>query len=412
MALTLPISLMSVPAIAQEPTPTPTTPSSAPAAPTGKALAQAKKDNRRVEIKSMRSERATFYANPDGKTVRMEMHTQPIRVKNADGKGFTPIDTTLVEVDGGMDTWINHVDYQESWNTFNQDQIVVGKSYASNIAKRWRGYLQFPNIPAEFAGSTVQNADMHLWNYQSNECGISVGSGITARRITSFWDDLELTWNTQPTVSNTGADTEFGAYSEDCTGSMNYAWDLTHSLNGIVQEWVNGATNYGIRLTVGNESELRNWRRYRSEDAGGCRTTPLEECKGQTHPPILTVDFELPEPPVVDGFTFMSPDPITSLPTYEEARARSIYEPTGSERTTIDNTFAGQIAGQREGEAFEVAADELDLDPEGSDGDNGTGEDTGAPQVVSVEPVNGAVDVPLDAKLKAVCVKSKGTSMR
>ncbi|MEU1878062.1 DNRLRE domain-containing protein [Streptosporangium sp. NPDC020072] len=450
-------------------------------------MAQAKKDKRRVEIESLRSESATYYANPDGRTLRMELHTQPIRVRNADGKGFTPVDTTLVEVDGairpktakadlvlsagrdktllksrtadatakitapsvlpkprlkgdtatypdaygkgrdlvvtanptgfrqqitiaerptgpvsfrvpvdlpqgmsfttnaagrptvvgkdgktvtevrptllrdakavdtaapletgkvgkaavtlaedgttlvftpdaafladpvttypvtmtaaasdwweghtgqwslgGMDTWINDVDYQDSWDTFTQDQIVVGKSYASSVAKRWRGYLKFPDIPAEFAGSTVQNADLILWNYQSNDCGISIGSGITARQITSAWDETTLRWNSQPSVTGAGADTEYGAYSTDCSGSMNYAWDLTHSINGIAQAWIDGATNYGIQLTAGNESELRNWRRYRSEDAGGCTTPPLEACKGQLHPPILTVDVELP----------------------------------------------------------------------------------------------------------------------
>ncbi|MFG3439964.1 hypothetical protein ACGF0J_22175 [Nonomuraea sp. NPDC047897] len=108
-ALTLPFSLMSAPAVAQEPTPTPTptpapaTPAASPlGTPTGKALEQAKKHNRRVEIESMRSESATFYANPDGKTVRMEMHSRPIRVKNSGDTGFTPIDTTLVEVDGAI----------------------------------------------------------------------------------------------------------------------------------------------------------------------------------------------------------------------------------------------------------------------------------------------------------------------
>ncbi|GAA2891103.1 hypothetical protein GCM10010517_55340 [Streptosporangium fragile] len=329
-----------------------------PPTPIGEALAQAKKDNRRVEIESLRSESATYYASPDGKTVRMELHTQPIRVKNADGKGFTPIDITLIEADGtikpkatrgnlvlsagrdktllksqaadatakistpsvlpeptlkgnaatypdaygkgrdlvvtanptgfrqqititerptspvsfrvpvdlpeglsfkknaagrptimgkngktltevrptlvqdakaadagapleagkvgkaavtlaedgktlvftpdaafladpattypvtmtaavsdwyeghtgdwddgGMDTFINDVDYQDSWDGFTLDRILVGKSYADNIAKRWRGYLQFPDIPAEFAGSKVENADLHLWNY-------------------------------------------------------------------------------------------------------------------------------------------------------------------------------------------------------------------------------------------------------
>ncbi|MGW5156012.1 hypothetical protein ACWEPN_11090 [Nonomuraea wenchangensis] len=91
----MPLSLMSAPAIAQSPTPPPTTtptpetPPSTPATPTSKALAQAKKDNRRIEIESLRSERTTYYANPDGKTLRMELNLEPVRVKNADGDGFT-----------------------------------------------------------------------------------------------------------------------------------------------------------------------------------------------------------------------------------------------------------------------------------------------------------------------------------
>ncbi|MBE1591912.1 DNRLRE domain-containing protein [Nonomuraea angiospora] len=583
---------MSAPAIAQGPTPSPTTTPSAPATPTAKALAQAKKDKRRVEIESMRSESATFYANPDGKTVRMELSTQPIRVKNADGKNFTPIDTTLVEVDGtikpkaaqgdlvlsagrdkallksraadatakigtpstlpeprlkgntatyldaygkgrdlvvtasatgfrqqitiaerptgpisfrvpvdlpqslsfktnaadrpiivrkdgktvtevrptllqdakaadagapldagksgkaavklaedgktlvftpdaafladpattypvtvnavasdwyeghtgevykgGMDTWINDYDYQDSWDTFHQTQIVVGKSYASSIAKRWRGYLKFPDIPAEFAGRKVENADLHLWNYQSNECGTSVGSGITARRITSYWEEMTLLWGSQPSVTSVGADTEYGAYSEDCTGSMNYAWNLTHTLNGIVQEWVNGATNYGIQLTAGNESELRNWRRYTSEDAGGCMTTPLEDCKFQLHPPILTVDFEERPEPVQEEILMLSPTPLTGAPAlYEDAVDHSIYQPTQPESVQITDALAQAVATQRDGDGYLVDTGKLDLD----DGGDGSGEeDVTAPSVITVEPSHGAVDVPLDTAVKA-----------
>ncbi|PRX64253.1 deoxyribonuclease NucA/NucB [Nonomuraea fuscirosea] len=588
----LPLSLMSAPAIAHSITSPPTTRTTSPSAPitpTSKALEQAKKDNRRVEIESMRSESATFYANPDGKTVRMELSTQPTRVKNANGKGFTPVDTTLVEADGvikpkaahgglvlsagqnktllksqaanatakittpsvlpeprlegntatypdaygegrdllvtanvsgfqqqitiaerptgpvsfrvpvdlpeglsfktnaagrpeivgkdgktltevrptllqdakaadtgapldagrvgkaavtladdgktlvftpdaafladpataypvtvtaavsdwyeghtgkagGMDTWINDYDYQDSWDTFYQTQIVVGKSYASSIAKRWRGYLKFPDIPAEFAGSKVENADLQLWNYQSNECGVSVGSGITARQITSYWEDTRLLWNSQPSVISTGADTEFGAYSEDCTGSMNYAWDLTHTLNDIVQAWVDGATNYGIQLTAGNESELRNWRRYTSEDAGGCMTPPLEDCKGQLHPPILTVDFEMEGP--VEEVVMLTGTQLTNLPEYEDAIAMSMYQPlTSNEDITISNEVASRIAAQRDGQGYQVDASKLDFDESGIGG-TGDGEDTGAPRVIAVEPEDGAVDVPLDPLVK------------
>ncbi|WP_271217371.1 DNRLRE domain-containing protein [Streptosporangium carneum] len=611
-ALTLPLSLLSVPALAQEPTPpsTPTPPLSptasplnAPATPTGKALAQAKKDKRRVEIESLRSESATYYANPDGKTLRMELHTQPIRIKNADGKGFMPIDTTLVEVNGAikpkatkgdlvlsagrdktllknraadatakittpselpkprlkgstatypdaygkgrdlvvtanptgfrqqitiaerptgpvtfrvpvdlpqgtsfkkdaagrpaiagkdgkiltevrptllqdakaadtgaplevgkigeaavalaedgktlvftpdaafladpattypvtmtaaasdwweghtgqwqrpgsaMDTWINDVDYQDSWDTHAQDQIVVGKSYASSVAKRWRGYLQFPDIPAEFAGSTVENADLVLWNYQSNDCGISVGSGITARQITSAWDDLTLSWNSQPSVTGVGADTEYGAYSEDCSGSMNYAWDLTHSINGIVQAWVDGATNYGIQLTAGNESELRNWRRYRSEDAGGCTTSPLEACKGQLHPPILTVDFKPPALPEVETIHYTYRGPLRATPpTYEEARAMAVKTETS---TSLPGVSEAQLAvlEQEPEQSYGIGADLLQpLPDEAGEADytnpdvtlEDMPEDVTVPVVVANSPFEGEQGVPLDTKI-------------
>ncbi|MEU6793123.1 DNRLRE domain-containing protein [Nonomuraea wenchangensis] len=454
----------------------------------------AKKGNQRVEIESLRSENATYYANPDGKTLRMELHLQPIRVKNAKGDGFVPIDTTLVETDGvvkpkaakgdlalspgadttairtktgaisaqidaprklpkpelkgssatypsaygkgidlvvtatptgfrqqivirerpagpvafrvpmdlpkglffgenaegrpmlksedgkrtlvirpaplldavaadpngdlsavkvgkapvsldgstlvykpdqnfladlattypvtmvapdddwwdctlgdcpdgvgeSMDTYINDVDLTESWDTFTRDQMWVGKSYASNIAKRWRGYIQFPMPRAgdPFWGSKIQNADLELWNYLSNDCGQFVGSGITARQIISDWDELTLSWSDQPSVTSVGADTEYGAYSTDCSGSMNYEHDLVHSVNTIVQEWANGKPNYGFQLTAGNESELRNWRRYRTR----------EQTAGYpAHGPRLTVDFEPPRTPV-SGALLMSPD--------------------------------------------------------------------------------------------------------
>ncbi|TMR90780.1 DNRLRE domain-containing protein [Nonomuraea basaltis] len=476
---------MSGPAIAQGPTPSPTPttspPSSPPSAttPTSRALAQAKKNNERVEIEPLRSETATYYANPDGKTLRMELYLEPIRVKNAKGDGFTPIDTTLVEADGvikpkvvkgdltlsaggdatvimskgrnttaqidapgklpkpklngstatyssvygkgidlivtatptgfqqeivirerptepvtfrvpvdlpkglafgknakgqptlksdngkrtvdirpaalldavaadpngdlnaakvgkaavnldgsalvyrpdpaflahpataypvtmaavdddwyectlgncpagvgeSMDTFVNDVDLTDSWDNFRLDRILVGKSNSGT--KRWRSYIQFPLPPQgdPFWGSKIQNADLDLWNYLSHTCGEVVGSGITARRITTDWDELTLTWNSQPSVTNVGADTEYGAYSTDCSGSMNYAHDLIHSVNGIVQPWADGEPNYGIQLTAGNESDLQNWRRYRTR----------EQTDGYpAHGPRLEVDFAIP----------------------------------------------------------------------------------------------------------------------
>ncbi|WP_162794887.1 LamG-like jellyroll fold domain-containing protein [Nonomuraea lactucae] len=100
-AVTLPISLMAAPAIAR-PTPPPTpiskTSPSPAASPTDAAMVKAKKNNKRVEIEALRSETATYFANPDGKTVHAELSSVPVRIKK-DG-GWRPIDTTLVAENG------------------------------------------------------------------------------------------------------------------------------------------------------------------------------------------------------------------------------------------------------------------------------------------------------------------------
>ncbi|MFD1539832.1 DNRLRE domain-containing protein [Nonomuraea guangzhouensis] len=601
---------MSAPAIAQGPTPppittpTPMTPPKAPATPTGKALAQAKKDNRRIEIESLRSENATYYANPDGKTLRLEQYLEPIRVKNAGGDGFAPIDTTLVEADGvikpkaakgsltlspggdteaiktkngnlaaqidapstlprpklngstatyssaygkgidlvvtatatgfrqqivirerpagpvtfrvpvdlpkgisfgknakgqptlksgngkhsldirpaalldavaadanadlgavrvgraqvsldgsalvygpdpafladpattypvtmaavdddwyectlgtpcppgdPMDTYINDVDLTDSWDMHYRDQMWVGKSYASNIAKRWRAYIQFP-LPQSgdpFWGSRIQNADLELWNYLSNDCGEFVGSGITARQVTSDWDHLTLQWSDQPSVTNAGADTEYGAYSPDCSGSMNYEHDLIHSVDTIVQAWADGETNYGFRLSAGDESELRNWRRYRSR----------EQTSGYpAHGPRLTVDFEPPAPARQETVVIAAPEPLGTLPTdYDQAvamstRAGRTVEEFGS--IDVPDAVLDATLANHNGMADTVGTDKFTPDevgvPEPDDTGSGDGEDTLAPRVLTHEPAAGVVEVPLDAVARVTFTEPVGNA--
>ncbi|WP_214316667.1 LamG-like jellyroll fold domain-containing protein [Nonomuraea sediminis] len=543
-AITLAASLSASPSWAEEPTLEPSTTSirkeiaQVSDLPIGdKAIETAKKEavktGKRVEIPDRNTEALTLYANPDGKTLRMELHNQPVRVKDADGKGFTPIDTTLVEeagaikpkaingtltlsagqdrtllksqatagadtakittpaalpkptlkgstahypaaygkgrdllvtatatgfrqqvvlterptgpvafkmpvalpaglsfsknaqaqpiivgkdgktltevrptllqdakaadaygpidagkvgkaavsLDGdgktlvftpdaafladpavtypvtmaavaddwwethtgagglpkqGWDTFVNDADYQDSWDNFPLDRILVGKSNSGTV--RWRSYIKFLDMPAEFRGMKVQNADLILWNHLSNDCGDSVGSGVTTRRVTSAWDEATMTWNSQPSVTTTGQITEYGAYSPNCTsGAASWAgkeWDLIYSIDEIVQAWSDGAPNYGVQLTAGNESDLTNWRRYRTDEAGGCRTTPLEACKGQLHPPILTVDFEPPPPSVPNiGYWLYPGEPHPA--TADEIRAFAADPAKGRSATAL-----------------------------------------------------------------------------
>ncbi|WP_344938375.1 DUF4082 domain-containing protein [Sphaerisporangium flaviroseum] len=597
------ISLAAAPSWAQQEPPSPTQNHAAEHAPEGgtrvrdkvveAAKEKARTTGKRVEIPSRQTETSTLYANPDGKTLRMEQHLQPIRVKNAKGDGFTPIDTTLVEVDGAikpkvakgdltlsaggdtavmkskganttaridapgklptpklngsiatypsvygkgidlvviatptgfrqqivirerptgpvtfripmvppkgfslgasakgqptlksdngaraldirpaalldavagdpngdieaakvgkaavsldgsalvyrpdpafladpatsypvtmaavdddwyectlgdrtkpcpagdpMDTFINDVDRTDSWDNFRQDAIWVGKSNTGS--KRWRGYIQFPLPPQSdlFWGSTIQNADLELWNYLSHTCGERVGSGITARRITSDWDELTLTWNSQPSVTNVGADTEYGAYSTDCTGSMNYAHDLIHSVNPIVQAWADGHPNYGIQLRAGNESDLQNWRRYRSR----------EQTDGYpAHGPRLTVDFEPPVPPRRETVVISAPEPLTTFPEYEEALEMSMHvpdAPVAPESLLISEQVASAAWMHRDGQAYLVGTDMLDSaepSPGGPDTTDPDGEDILPPRVVANEPASDATKVPLDAKVR------------
>ncbi|MFI9435068.1 MULTISPECIES: DNRLRE domain-containing protein [Streptosporangium] len=549
------------------------------------AKKKARTTGKRVEIPSKQTESTTVFANPDGKTLRMEMHAQPIRVKKAKGEGFTPIDTTLVEADGvikpktvkggltlsagqdtvllksttkrgtaeiaapgdlpkpklkgstatyrsaygegvdlvvtatatgfrqkivirerpsgpvtfrlpvdlpkgmsygtdaagqpallaedgkkiadlprplvldavandpngpidagrvgaapvsvepdgsalllapdaafladpavaypvtvtaadsdwwepelGNDTFVNNADYPDGYANSGLDRILAGKSNSGSV--RWRSYIRFDEIPADspLRGGTVDNADLVLWNYLSNDCGLYVGSGITARRVTERWDVSTLTWSNQPLATSAGADTEYGAYSTNCSGSMNYAADLIHSVDDIVQEWAYGEPNYGFQLAAGNESDLTNWRRYRSK----------EQTDGWgAHGPQLTVDFT-PAPKILTYFSESGPRR-TSPPTFEEASAlhREPYEGV-PDRAGVPVEELVTSEGTRT-VPYEIGPDKLGPLP-GEDWSNPQNEEVDGPDIddrtppalVEVGPTRGASDAETTAQVRAV----------
>lgn len=584
------VSLAAAPSWAQQepaptPAPAPTQPTPAPKGGTpvvDKVVEAAKKKahttGKRVEIPSQQTESTTVFANPDGKTLRMELHAQPIRIKKAKGDGFTPIDTTLVEENGvikpkavkggltlsagedtvllksksargtaeiaapdklpkpkltgstatypsaygegvdlvvtatatgfrqkivireqpsgpvtfrlpidlpkgvsygksesgqptllaedgkkiadlprplvldavaaapdgpidagkvgtapvsvepdgsalllapdaafladpavtypvtvmaadsdwwepalGNDTFVNSADYPDGYANSGLDRILVGKSNSGSV--RWRSYIRFDEIPADslLLGGTVDNADLVLWNHLSNDCGEYVGSGITARRVTERWDVSTLTWSNQPLATSAGANTEYGAYLPGCTrGYMNYEHDLIHSVNGIVQEWADGEPNYGFQLAAGNESDITNWRRYRTQE--------YTCCSPGAHPPQLTVDFT-PAPRTSIVYSTLTEQ--TTNPTYEEAVALQDYQPEEIETAAVSDQFTSLLQQSRNTgdavEAYPVGTDKLDTS--GAEGDPERPGDDVAPAITSVTPSPGAVGVPVDTTL-------------
>ncbi|MGW5261617.1 DNRLRE domain-containing protein [Microbispora sp. NPDC004025] len=105
----LPLSLMSAPAIAQGPTPSPTptaastTPPDAASDPALKiAWEKAVKSGKPVEVPSRSTETMKVWADPDGKNLRAELHTRPVQLKNPDSGAWEPIDTRIVTRDGKL----------------------------------------------------------------------------------------------------------------------------------------------------------------------------------------------------------------------------------------------------------------------------------------------------------------------
>ncbi|MGW4642206.1 DNRLRE domain-containing protein [Sphaerisporangium sp. NPDC004334] len=147
-------------------------------------------------------------------------------------------------------------------------------------AKTARTYLKFGTT--RLAGAVINNADLRLWNYKSNACGTTVGSGIQVRRVTAAWTPSSLQLSAQPATTTTGAVTLARAAGEpDCAEA-----ELYYSIEDIVQAWADGAADQGLQLRAANEGDTTNWRMFRSAENG-------DPAKG----PKLIVDYTPPTNP-------------------------------------------------------------------------------------------------------------------
>lgn len=168
-------------------------------------------------------------------------------------------------------------------DTFVSSDYTTGQSASTwlhagkfgNGAKAAHSYLKFETAP--ILGSHIVNADLRLWNYKSNTCGSSVGSGIQVRRITAFWKSADLTLSSQPpTTAKDAVTLGTAAGAPDCASG-----ELFYSIEGITQDWANGNPGYGVQLRAASEADTTNWRMYYSS-----------ENNDTAHRPKLVVDHE------------------------------------------------------------------------------------------------------------------------
>jgi hypothetical protein len=160
--------------------------------------------------------------------------------------------TTTLAV--STDTWLESPNYTDSQRS--SDELRVG-TYDGGT-HRARAYLKFD--VSDIVGTHIVDTDLSLYSYWSSTCSTS-GSGIRVRRVTSDWDSSAVTWDTVPTVTDSGEVVNTGAhgYSSSCPAAYSH-WDI----DAIVQAWADGAPNYGIQLRAVDETDSLTWRRYRS----------------------------------------------------------------------------------------------------------------------------------------------------
>ncbi|MFD0507040.1 DNRLRE domain-containing protein [Streptomyces chiangmaiensis] len=184
----------------------------------------------------------TLVLTPDQKFLSDPALTYPVTVD--------PTSTLAVTTD----TWVQNPDYPDS--QIGSQELKSGTyDGGADIA---RSYLKFDVSP--FTGKHIQSATMSLYSYYSATCSTS-GATTDAKRITSSWSSTSITWGAQPTTTTTNKATNTGHWGYDSSCPANWSnWTLT----GMVQDWANGATNYGLQVASANEADSTAWRRFRS----------------------------------------------------------------------------------------------------------------------------------------------------
>ena len=112
-----------------------------------------------------------------------------------------------------------------------------------------RTYVNFTNLPSLTSADVVVKAEMQMT--QMWRRSISIPAQV--HKITSSWDQEEITWTTQPTYDETIVDYVMG------NDPVDYYWDVTD----IVQEWYNDGEHYGLLFKTSDDIENAGVEKFR-----------------------------------------------------------------------------------------------------------------------------------------------------
>ncbi len=172
------------------------------------------------------------------------------------------IDPTWSSVDAN-DTWV-----QSSSPTAKHplDESLYAGTKTGGSTK-YRSFLQFTTAGSPWIGQVVSSANLAIRNYDAYGC---TGSAVRVSRLVEAYNNGQVTWNTQPTVTSTGASDSWGSHGATTACAADWMnWNLT----AIVQSWAAGGTNYGLRVAGVDETANSSYRAYRSDNYGGAPGT-------------------------------------------------------------------------------------------------------------------------------------------
>ncbi|MFF4415657.1 DNRLRE domain-containing protein [Streptosporangium sp. NPDC001559] len=247
-----------------------------------------------------------------------------------------------------IDTFVSSTQYPNSQGS--STWLRAGKS--SNGGETWRSYIGFQmDASFQLMGANILNADLRLWNYRSNACGLEVGSGILVRQVTQEWTPSTISWSTQPATTSSNQVINKAAYSDTCSWGEG---ELYYSIEGIAQAWANGEPDNGLQLRAVNESEATNWRQYRSAEYGYSAGT------SGPRGPVLFIEFEPSQQ--YSYFQAEKPSSSPSQAEIDDIKSRETSETNPTFPLTDDRKIVE--AAKSASESFDVNADTQETPPD------------------------------------------------
>lgn len=164
--------------------------------------------------------------------------------------------------------WSNYPDLNEG----ESDEFIAARWTFQGVQGTLRSLLKF-NLDSIPTNAIIDSAFMSLfWNNNTNSQGHSGDNKSYLYRIIENWNELTVTWNNQPNISNSGA------ILLNTSTSQNQDYLNIDVTNAIASMHANPSANFGFMLKLENESIYRSMKFCSSDYSGASKRPRLKVC--------------------------------------------------------------------------------------------------------------------------------------